>query len=513
MAIDLTRRDLLHLAGAALSLAGCGEPQPDAPPPDPGPPMPPTFEHGVASGDPTPVAVILWTRVTPRAGTRPATLTVAWEVSERDDFSTLAASGEAVTAAQRDWTVKVDAAGLTPGTAYHYRFRSVGVTSPAGRTRTAPAGPTARVRLAVCSCSNYAAGYFHAYRAMAARDDLDAVVHLGDYIYEYPDGYYGNTRRLEPPHETVTLADYRARYAQCRRDADLQAAHARHPFVVVWDDHELANNTWREGAKEHMPGAEGPWSARRAAATKAYMEWLPLREQPDGRIFRALAFGDLAHLVMLDTRLWGRDVQPPSRQAAADPRRELLGDDQARWLVAEVTRTRARWKVIGQQVMVGQFRGFNFDYLDVWDGYPAARARLFESVRAMGVSDVVVLTGDIHASFAMDLTEDPYEPRAYDPATGRGAVAVEFVTPAVSSPPLPFVQAVAPAALYRAMPHMRYVDATRNGFMLVDLTPERAACTWMYVGDVRRPADPTLDEGPTLAARAGENHLQRGATG
>jgi alkaline phosphatase D len=510
MPIDLTRRQLFEVLGAGLVVAGCGEPDPTVPPVDAGPPGPPSFLHGVASGDPTASAVILWTRVTPGAGNRPPMFEVTWVVATDEQLTDVVARGRAATSAERDWTVKVDAAGLSAGRAYYYRFECVGVASPVGRTRTAPEGATARLRFAACTCSNYAAGYFHAYRAIAERDDLDAVLHLGDYIYEYPDGYYGNTRAYEPPHELVSLADYRARYAQCRRDADVQAAHARHPFVAVWDDHEFANNAWRDGAKEHMPASEGPWTTRRQSASRAYLEWLPVREQADGRIFRALAFGDLAHLVMLDTRVWGRDMQPATRAAAADPRRQILGADQERWLVEEVTRTRARWKVLGQQVMVAQFRGFGFDYLDVWDGYPAARERLFEAIRSMGVSDVVVLTGDIHSSFAMDLASDPTDPDRYDPATGRGSIAVEFVAPAVSSPPLGFVQAADPVLLGRAMPHMKYVEATRNGYVLVELTPERAAATWVYVSDVHAPRAGALSVGPTYYTAAGENHLRRG---
>ncbi len=508
MPIDLNRRQLFGVFGAGVLLAGCpGEPDP--PPVDAGPPGPPSFDHGVASGDPTPTAVILWTRVTPGSGNRPATFEVRWTVSSDASFSVVIAEGRATTTADRDWTVKVDATGLSAGRAYYYRFECVGVLSPVGRTRTAPEGAVSRLRFAACSCSNYAAGYFHAYRAMAERDDLDAVLHLGDFIYEYPDGYYGNLRRYEPSGELVSLSDYRARYAQCRRDADVQAVHARHPFIAVWDDHEFANNAWRDGAEEHMSIVDGPWPARRQAASRAYLEWLPVREQPDGRIFRALAFGDLAHLVMLDTRVWGRDMQPATRAAAEDPRRQILGADQERWLIEQVTRTRARWKVLGQQVMLGQFRGFGFDYLDVWDGYPAARERLFEAIRAMGVSDVVVLTGDIHSSFAMDLTSDPFDPARYDPATGRGSVAVEFVTPAVSSPPLGFVQAADPILLRRAMPHMKYLEATRNGYVLVELTPERAAATYVYTTDVHaRPAGP-VTEGPTYFTARGDNHLTR----
>jgi len=178
-------------------------------------------------------------------------------------------------------------------------------------------------------------------------------------------------------------------------------------------------------------------------------------------------------------------------------------------MVSELTRTGARWKVLGQQVLVGQFRGFGFDYLDVWEGYPAARARLFDAIRTMGVSDVVVLTGDIHASIAMDLTEDPTDPQRYDPMTGRGSVAIELVTPGISSPALPFLQGADPETLRRAMPHMKYLEATRNGFVLLELTADRAVGTWMYVGDVSLPSDATLDEGPSFMTRSGDNRLQR----
>ncbi len=509
MRYELTRRQLFELVSGALLVAGCGEPDPSVPPPDAGPPGPPAFLHGVASGDPLPTGVILWTRVTPGAGNRPARFDVRWTVASDEQFTAVVATGMFSTDAARDWTVKVDAAGLSAGRGYYYRFECEGVVSPTGRTRTAPEGGVARLRFAACSCSNYAAGYFHAYRAMAERDDLDAVLHLGDYIYEYPDGYYGNTRPYEPAHEIITLADYRMRYAQARRDRDLQAVHARHPFVAVWDDHELANNTWREGAKEHMPATEGAWAARRQAATQAYREWIPIREQADGRIFRSLSFGDLVHLMMLDTRLWGRDLQPATRAASEDPRRQILGADQERWLFEQVGATRARWKVLGQQVIVGQFRGFGFDYLDTWEGYPAARERLFNAIRTMGVSDVVVLTGDIHSSFAMDLTSDPSNPSLYDPATGRGSIAVEFVTPAVSSPALGFVAAADPVLLRSAMPHMKYMNALPNGYVLVEFTPERATGTFVYVTDVHSPTAGPATESAVFYTARGDNRLTR----
>lgn len=508
MSSEITRRALLQGVGASLALAAChDEGDVDPIPVDAGPPGPPTFVHGVASGDPTSAAVIVWTRVTP-TGTPPVTLTVTCELARDEAFADVVQRATFVTSAQRDWTVKLDLTGLTPATGYHYRFVCEGVTSPAGRTRTTPEGRVDRVRFAVVTCSNYAAGYFHAYREIAARSDLDAVLHLGDYIYEYPDGYYGNTRRYEPPHEIVSLRDYRMRYAQARRDEDLQAVHARHPFVPVWDDHELANNAWRDGADEHMSAWEGPWPARRRAASQAYMEWMPLREQPDGRIYRGLRFGDLVHLCMLDTRLWGRDVQPRDRMAAADMRRQILGAAQEQWLFQEITGSRARWKVLGQQVLLGQFGAFN--YLDVWDGYPAARARLFNVIRSMGVANVVVLTGDIHSSFAMDLSPDPTNPMVYNPATGEGSLAVEFVTPAVSSPPLPFIQQAMPEVVRRAMPHLKYSDVWRNGYLMLDVDDARAAATWMFVGNVTDRADRTHDTGPTWLTRDRENRLREG---
>jgi alkaline phosphatase D len=498
---------LQWIGAAGLGATGCvgDDPNPDGGPVDAG--DAPRFVHGVASGDPTQTAVILWTRVTPPTPSPPE-IAVAWELSATEDFASVERSGVFRTSAQRDWTVKVDATDLTPGRTLYYRFRASGITSPVGRTRTAPEGATTRVRFAVCTCSNYAAGYFLAYRAIAATEALDAVVHLGDYIYEYPDGYYGNLRRYDPPHEIVTLRDYRRRYAHYRRDPDLQELHAKHPFIAVWDDHELANNTWRDGAEEHMAEREGPWRVRFAAAKQAYMEWMPLREQPDGRIFRALRFGDLAELVMLDTRAWGRDMQVHDRGGIRDPRRTLLGDDQERWMIERVTRSRARWKLLGQQVMVGQLGAF--DYLDVWEGYPAARERLFNAMRSMGVSNIIVLTGDIHASFAMDLTSDPLDASRYDPATGRGSIAVEFVAPAVSSPSLPFLRATPPETLRRAMPHLKYSEATQNGWLLVEMTHERTAATWRYVGDVTRVDDSTAVDGPTFVTRDGANRLERG---
>lgn len=274
------------------------------------------FDHGVASGDPLADRVVLWTRVSP-VEPAPQTIPVRWEVAADSAFDQVVAEGQTATDAARDFTVKVDAGGLAPGQRYHYRFSVAGDKSPVGRTRTLPSGPVDRVAFAVVSCSNYSHGLFTVYRAIAAREDIDAVLHLGDYLYEYPPDVYVSEpaiamgRVVVPDGELLTLADYRTRYALYRTDADLQAAHAAHPFIAVWDDHEVANDAWKGGAENH-DDSEGDFATRKAAAIRAYHEWLPIRETPDGdpgRLYRSFDFGDLASLIMLDTRLAGRDRQ------------------------------------------------------------------------------------------------------------------------------------------------------------------------------------------------------------
>jgi len=477
----LTRRDLLAGVGASVALgavsAGCDDtstPMADSGPApvDGGPPIDMVdFLHGVASGDPLPDRVILWTRVTPRMGVM-GTATVRWETSSTPDFAAVTGSGTFVTTAARDYTVKVDVAGLTAGTTYYYRF-SVGSTrSPVGRTRTAPSGSVDRLRFAVVSCSSFAHGYFHGYRDLAERADLDAVVHLGDYIYEFQNYLYGNVRTYDPPTAVVTLSDYRRRYAHYRRDADLRAAHQQHPFIAVWDDHEFANNAWRDGADNHFPKTEGMWSVRKAAAMQAYFEWMPIREQPDGRIWRRFAFGNLVDLMMLDTRVWGRSMQEV--EPSNDPSRTLLGADQEQWLLSNVSSTTARWKVIGQQVQVGPIRPeLN---ADTWEGYPVARTRFLQALATMRTSNVAVLTGDIHSSWAMDIAIDPFTPSAYNPTTGAGSLGVEFIAPAITSPG-DHPDAVL-ATLLSQNPHLRWGDPGLRGFYILDCTPERLQASW-----------------------------------
>ncbi|WP_262695775.1 alkaline phosphatase D family protein [Kordiimonas aquimaris] len=270
------------------------------------------FTHGVASGDPLYDRVIIWTRVVP-ANQSAKNIKLTWEVSLSEHFDTIISHGTTSTGPKTDFTVKVDAPGLEAGQTYYYRFMCEGNTSPVGRTKTIPTGKVDTFDVAVVSCSNYPQGYFHVYREIANRD-VSAVLHLGDYIYEYPDGEYSNEtmvkehgRAVAPKGEVLALEDYRIRYGLYRSDPDLQAVHAAHPFICVWDDHEVANDTWQAGAQNHNEG-EGSFDDRKAAALRAYHEWLPIRESKTGQtdIYRAFQIGDLATLIMLDTRITGR---------------------------------------------------------------------------------------------------------------------------------------------------------------------------------------------------------------
>lgn len=459
------------------------------------------FQHGVASGDPWPDSVILWTRVTPDVT---AEVEVYYEVALDTAFSRRLAAGTFRTSEARDYTVKVDVAGLYPGLTYFYRFHALGRTSPVGRTRTAPADGAHRLRFAVMSCSSLAHGYFHAYRHVAARAELDAVLHLGDYIYEYGTGEYGTVRPYEPAHEILTLADYRTRYGQYRRDPDLAEAHRQHPFIAVWDDHETADNAYDGGAANHQP-EEGAWALRRAAAAQAYAEWMPFREQAGGKIYRAFSFGGLADVVMLDTRNEARSLQI-GNVAEDTAERSLLGATQEAWLAETLRASTARFKLVGQQVMVGQLAfgeshtPFN---LDQWDGYPAARGRLLDVLET--VSDVVVLTGDIHSSWAMDVVRDPWG--AYDPATGRGSVAVELVTPGVTSPGVPGAAGVGLVQAAReANPHMKFGNFSDRGYLVVDVTRSRVHADFYLLDGVLEDQGEER-HGAAFEVEAGTSHI------
>ena len=484
----------------------------------------PAFRHGVASGDPLTDRVILWTRLSVPT----ADASVSWVMARDPKFARIVARGEQPTGASRDFTVKVDVGGLEPGTTYYYRFAAAKAQSAIGRTRTLPARGVSRIRLGVASCSNYPFGYFNAYAALARRADLDAVLHLGDYVYEYANGEFGDGTALgrlpQPNAEMVALADYRARHAQYKADPDSQAVHRQHPFIVTWDDHEFTNNAWAGGAQNHNPErGEGDWLARRNAAIRAFLEWMPIREDRQALsplVYRTLAFGDLADLVMLDTRLVGRDLQAASRDDVAgieSPARSLLGPAQDAWLrgeLAESKRAGTRWQLIGQQVMFAPQAppGRPTSNVDSWDGYRAARDRVFDMIQEHKLDSVAVLTGDVHSSWAFDLPRRPYD--NYDPGTGRGSVAVEFAGTSVTSHS---ALGTGPdgeqqlRGIMKARPHLRYVDGRYRGYVVVDLTRERLQADYFAMKTV---LDRTPEErfAKGLAAPAGQMHLTEQAS-
>jgi alkaline phosphatase D len=504
--MSITRRDFMKrtsagVLAASLPLTGCGEEGPkadgcdlerrglgDVPDSFPaletyaheGPVGPATlFSHGVASGDPLTDRVILWTRVSPEAE---GEVEVFWEIGLDAEFTQRLNVGRATTSAEADYTVKVDATGLVAGRTHYYRFWLDGVSSPIGRTKTAPLDGVQHLRFGVVSCSSLAHGYFHVYERLAERPDLDAILHLGDYIYEYAADGYGSLRQYEPAHEIVSLEDYRTRYAQYRRDAQLQAVHRQHPFICVWDDHESANNSWSGGADNHQPDTEGDWADRKAAAQQAYAEWMPIRTDSPEVIYRRLRYGDLAELFMLDTRLVGRDEQVGVTEVG-DEARSLLGFDQEAWLEEGLATTTAQWKLLGQQVMMAPLKlngtAINFDQ---WDGYEPARERLLGFIEDEGVDDVVVLTGDIHTSWASDV---PSKSSGYDRAKQTGSIVTEFVTPAVTSPG--FLGAVDDSlidSLRPSFPHIQYFELTHRGYIMLDVTARRVQADWYYVEGV-----------------------------
>ncbi|MET7835663.1 alkaline phosphatase D family protein [Micromonospora sediminicola] len=511
MTNTLDRRTLLRLAGASAGtavLAGAtlaGASAAGA--------ATAAFRHGVASGDPLPDGILLWTRVTPTPDALPGSgagpdVEVTWQVAADPDFAAPVAAGTFPTGAARDHTVKVAVSGLDPATTYWYRFGYADAWSPTGRTTTAPPDDAAvdRLRLGVVSCANWEAGYFAAYRRLADRDDLNLVVHLGDYLYEYGTGEFAAAGRVvrptQPPHEVLTLADYRIRHALYKTDPHLQALHAAVPWIITWDDHEVANDEWSGGAENHTPGTEGPFADRLAAARQAYLEWMPVRVGVDGAIYRRFRFGRLAELSMLDLRSY-RSAQATGT-AVDDPARTITGDAQMAWLKAGLSGSTARWKLVGNPVMIarvdvgalpawllgplGKLLGIpeNGAVLnaDQWDGYNADRNELVDHIRATGTRDVVFLTGDIHTSWANEVTTR---------ATGStNPAAAEFVVPSVTSDnvndflKLPAGNALSQlgAGLIRSTnPHVRWTELDGHGYGVFEVTPQRCRMDWYHLAD------------------------------
>ncbi|QQS27515.1 MAG: alkaline phosphatase D family protein [Sphingobacteriales bacterium] len=448
------------------------------------------FYHGVASGDPLTDRVIIWTRITPQDDNP---IDVEWKMATDPEMTNIIQTGVFTTNAERDFTVKIDVTDLSPGSAYYYNFSALGVNSMTGRTRTVPVGNVNKLRFAVASCSHYQHGYFNAYGRIADRTDLDAVIHLGDYIYEYgPSGDFSSSiRQYEPEHEILSLEDYRTRHSLYKLDPDLRRAHQQHPFFTVWDDHEVANNAWLDGAENHDAG-EGDYQTRKTNAIQAYFEWMPIREPEPGqprKIYRTIHYGDMADLFMLDTRLEGREEQIPfSDPETNNPDRTILGHEQAEWLLNELGSSTAKWKVFGNQVVFTTINTLGLiDNNDMWDGYPAERLRFKNLIDSLGIKNFVVLTGDIHLGIAADITLDPTG--SYNPDTGEGAFGVEFVTTSITSANDEALPAGIPVSLaetlaLNANPHAKYINIPDHGYFVLDLDNTRAQADW-YVIDTK----------------------------
>ncbi|EGR3411978.1 TPA: alkaline phosphatase D family protein [Vibrio parahaemolyticus] len=535
--MSLSRRDFMKVVSStavATGLIGCGSDDNES--------VAVSFEHGVASGDPTQTQVIIWTRVTTAA----SYVDVSWQVASDMEFSNVVQSGVFTTDTGRDFTVKVDVQNLNANSQYYYRFMVGEMMSEVGQTQTLPEDGVEKASMAVVSCANYPAGYFHVYREILNQHEqspFDVVLHLGDYIYEYGAGGYASEdaaalgREPSKGAECITLDDYRKRYAQYRQDADLQALHAKLPMIAVWDDHELANDTWKNGAENHQDD-EGSFIDRRAAAAAAWTEWLPVRENTFSNmlIYRQFSFGNLVNLMMLDTRLVGRDkpldyfsLSAPTMEAigglvaqsrSAD--RELLGTEQLAWLMKEFNTHDAKWNVLGQQVLMSRMElpssvmtamfqlftsteekkteallavntaitGYLADpsadpislpyNLDAWDGYYVEREKVYQLAKASS-GNFVCLAGDTHNAWASELKDVSSNP-----------IGVEFATSSVSSPGLEEYLALDPVAIAQmeyTLPHLvselKWADIKQRGFMRVTFTAEAAQSTWYLVSTIK----------------------------
>lgn len=445
------------------------------------------FYHSVASGDPLPNAIIIWTRVTPDTD---QTLDVEWLMATDTALTNIVQTGTFVTDSARDYTVKVDVTNLNPATTYYYQFKALGKKSAIGRTRTAPASAdnVQHLRFGVVSCSNYQHGYFNAYEKLAKRYDLEAVIHLGDYIYEYELGGYGNERNHIPEHEILNLDDYRTRHSLYKLDPDLQAAHQQHAFIVTWDDHEIANNAYLDGADNHNPLTEGSWDDRKKAAKKAYFEWMPIRDNDTKKVYRTIQYGNLIDLIMIDTRHEGRQIQLDVNDTAANnPNRTILGTEQYNWFLKQLKNSTAKWKIVGNQVCFTPINTASLiENSDMWDGYKPERDKVFASIDSNNLKNIIFITGDIHLGICADVTQNP---STYNPQTGEGSVAIEWVATSVTSSNLdetfPDLDPNVIINLAKSLnPHAKFVDVTNHGYMLLDVKTDSTQADWYWMNDI-----------------------------
>jgi alkaline phosphatase D len=492
------------------------------------------FYHGVASGDPLNDRVIIWTRITPDSGNF-TPKTVSWKVATDTSFLNIVQSGSIVADSSKDYTVKIDVTGLQSGATYYYVFGYNGYYSVIGRMRTA-ATVANHLRFAVVSCNNYEAGFFNGFKKISQRNDLDAIIHLGDYIYEYEPKAYGDSltnRFVEPKKEIISEGDYRTRYSVYRLDADLRAAHQQQTFISIWDDHESSNDSYENGAENHQTN-EGDWQTRKNISKKVYFEWMPIRETTDKKIYRKIMYGNLVDLFLLDTRLEGR-VKPPVNFDDADiPARTMLGSTQFNWFINQLSTSTAKWKVIGNQVLfsdmnvgfgavdaqgqpaitnLAAIRAVENLFIDNWESYPTERNAILDTIQNKNIKNTIFLTGDSHASWSFDLNKKPVKypdpmllnlpspSSTYTPATGAGSVGVEFATPSITSANFDEAVGAAATAQFEAVinnplpipglgtvtynPHLKYVDLDRHGYFILDLKNDSAQADYFYLDTIR----------------------------
>ncbi|HZQ00390.1 MAG TPA: alkaline phosphatase D family protein [Reyranella sp.] len=473
------------------------------------------FGLGVASGRPTAGSVVLWTRLMAQdpGGRLGGAIEVGWSLAEDDRMQKLVRSGTATAEPQWAHSVHVDVEGLKPNRPYWYRFTVNGKASAIGRTRTAPAADEAvpALRFAYCSCQQYEQGYYAPQRHLAA-EDLNAVMFLGDYIYELSWGrdlvrHHGSGR-------TTTLEEYRNRYALYKSDRDLQAAHAAHPWIMMWDDHEVTDDYTSDiGPDDRDPGF---FLKQRAAAYQAYWEHMPLLNAmrpagPNMRLYDRLRFGRLAEIFTIDDRqyrshhacnsdsLKGKPLENCAERL--DPTRTMLGLEQEAWFAAAMEGASARWNVIGQQTLMAELdrgRGERQIYwADGWDGYPMARQRLLDAVAASPVKDTLVLGGDVHSFWAADLRRDFARPEL-------PAIATEFVGGSLTSQNPPASRL---PEMLRKNPHIRYANSSTNGYGLVELGPKAASLSFRVVDSVKKP-DARISTLVRFAVEAGRPGVQ-----
>ncbi len=456
------------------------------------------FPFGVASGDPSTDRVLLWTKVLPEG--LGETVEVNWVIATDTTLKNVVGGGKLVADSASAFTIQIEQQGLEPSTTYFYCFFTTTDSSSIGRTRTASANGE-DLRFAVASCANFQTGYFNAYGHMAKRNDIDAVIFLGDYIYEY-----GVRKDVVRPHipatEILSLEDYRSRYAQYRLDSNLLEAHRLHPFIAIWDDHEFANDTYTDGAQNHQDD-EDDWENRKANARKAYFEWTPIKRQSGtSRLYRELRYGSMAELFMIDGRVEGRNkpINDYTDELRYDTARTMLGAAQRKWLIDGMTNSDAHWRVLVNDVMfapmdlgaIAKDRRYN---MDAWDGYEGDRNRILSVGERYSVHNLVVITGDIHTAWGIDLVRNPMDKENYDRKTGKGVLGAEFVTPSISSPNLDEIRGKLAAKLAvpylkarKRNPHLHFLNTMDHGYMLLELTEKEAKCTWVFMQSILKPS-------------------------